>query len=240
VGSATGSDAAAAAVASLIGPGTRLLAHPHRVSFALVGDGALGTAAARARLAERLAADVSLHDQQGCLSPVGVVVEGRSTTAAAFAEDLAEALAACERLRPRAALGPGAALAVRAFHDDLALRQAEGGARVLAGERLAWVVASLEHGSLPTSAPLHRCVWVRAVEGPGEPGRLLARWRGKTASLGVAGDAGLRRRGRSLAASLGATRVVPVGRMQSPPLSWRQDGAHPVLDLLPRRAELGT
>jgi hypothetical protein len=28
--------------------------------------------------------------------------------------------------------------------------------------------------------------------------------------------------------------VAPLGRMQSPPLAWRQDGVRPVLDLLPR------
>ena len=159
--------------------------------------------------------------------------------AARFAEALAAALEECQRRWPRAALDPAAALAVRGFHDVLALREAQGrGARVLAGDRLAWVVGALEEGSLPVPAPLHRCLSVRAVAGPREARRVLGRWRGSTAALGVVGDAALRTRVRALARALGATRVVPLGRMQSPPLAWRQDGVRPVLDLLPCAARV--
>jgi hypothetical protein len=234
VGSATGSDGATTAVASLIETGTRLLAHPHRVSFAYLGAAATASPEGRRLAARRLAVDVSLHDQQGCLSPVGVLMEGRAAAAPLeLAESLAEALAERERLWPSGERDVAGALAVRSFHDEIALRAARGGGtRVFSGERLSWVVAAIGGGGVPSRAPLHRCVWVRGVRGPSEALGLLGRWRGATAALGVAGDAPLRNRARALARALGATRVVPLGRMQSPTLAWRQDDLHPLLDLL--------
>jgi hypothetical protein len=235
VGSATGSDGATTAVGSLIEPGTRLLTHTHRVSFAYVSEDAAAGPEDRRRLARRLAIDISLHDQQGCLSPVGILVDGRAALAA---DDLAEALAAAlaerQRLWPAQPADLGGALAVRDFHDAIVLGAAEGrGGRILAGERLCWAVGVIGRGGVPARSPLHRCVWVRAVRGPSEAERLLGCWRGATAALGIAGDALFRRRARSLARALGATRLAALGRMQSPPLAWRQDGLDPLLDLLP-------
>lgn len=238
VGTATGGDAAAAAITSLVGPGTRLLAHPHRVSFAYVGASALGARAGTSSVAARLALDVALHDQEGCLSPVGALVEGGRRAVLRFADQLAAGLADRQAVWPRAALGPAAALSVRAFHDAFAVVAAERrGARVLAGDGLAWVVGVLaEGGGPPPWASFGRSLWVAAVTGAAEGRRTVGRWRGATASLGVVGNASERRRARWLADWLGAWRRAPVGRMQSPPLAWRQDGARPVLDLLPRPA----
>jgi hypothetical protein len=237
VGTATGGDAAAAAIRSLVGRDTRLLAHPHRVSFAYVGASAL-VARAGTSAAERLAEDVALHDQQGCLSPVGALVEGGRRAALRFADQLAAGLADRQGVWPRAALDPAAALSVRAFHDAFAVVAAERrDARVLAGDGLAWVVGVPgAGGGPPPFAPLGRCLWVAAVTGAAQARRTVGRWRGATASLGVAGNASERRGARALANWLGAWRLAPVGRMQSPPLAWRQDGARPLLDLLPEPA----
>jgi hypothetical protein len=238
VGSATGGDAAAAAITSLVDRGTRLLAHPHRVSFVYVGASAIGTRAGASSVAARLAVDMALHDQKGCLSPVGALVEGGRRAVLRFADQLAAGLADRQQVWPRAALGPAAALCVRAFHDAFAVIAAERrGARAFAGDGLAWVVGvPAAGGGPPPSAPPGRCLWVAAVVDAGEARRTVGRWRGATASLGIAGNASERRRARSLADWLGAWRLAPVGRMQSPPLAWRQDGARPVLDLLPRPA----
>jgi hypothetical protein len=60
----------------------------------------------------------------------------------------------------------------------------------------------------------------------------LAFRRGAIACLGFIGDRTFRAAVVRLARRLDASRVAPLGRMQAPPLSWRQDGARPVLDLI--------
>ncbi len=72
------------------------LAHGHRVSFSVVLDGSVSQAAVAA------ARDVSLFDQQGCLSPHCLYVGG---DARGFARQLAEEMAAfdAERLGARSA-----------------------------------------------------------------------------------------------------------------------------------------
>jgi hypothetical protein len=230
VGSVTGGDRAVAEVRALAGPGTRLLTHPHKVSFAYLGAGAVASPAAAAGTAARLARDVALHDQQGCLSPVGVLVAAAGNSRLeAFARALAAALEERERTWPRARPAVREAAAIRAFHDAFVLAgEREGRPRVFAGGGLAWVVGAVAAGELPPASPLFRCVWVGSVGGAPEALRLLARWRGATAAVGFRGSSAEREGARVLARELGASRLCPLGRMQSPPLAWRQDGARPL------------
>lgn len=256
VASATGSDEAVGAIRSLLAPGTRLLAHPHRVSFAYVGASAAADLPRAGETARLLARDIALHDQLGCLSPVGVLVEqGTPGAPAVIAGALARELARLEREWPRSTPSPAEALAIRSFHDVLALPANDGfalpgngsewgaplgtegdglrrGARVAAGEGLAWVVGLLSATEPVPAPPLFRCVWVGAV-GPGsEPVHRLEAWRAATAAIGFRGSLEELARARRLARELSARRVCALGRMQSPPLWWRPDGIHPVRDLL--------
>ncbi|MFN2433000.1 MAG: acyl-CoA reductase [Gemmatimonadota bacterium] len=231
VGSATGGDAAVAALRDLAAPGTRLLEHADRVSFAYVAAGALREDDRTARTASALARDVALHDQQGCLSPLGVLVEGGDAAARRFARALAAALDERQRTWPRSPLAPAQALSVRAFHDALAL-EAAGSDAVLAGEGLAWIVGRVARDApLPPPARL-RCVWIRRVRGPAEAREALAAWRGAVAALGFRGSAVERSGARELARALGASRLCALGRMQSPPLGWRRDGVSPLASLV--------
>src|SRR5207245_7468421 len=93
---ASGTDETVAALAERLG--ARLLAHGDRVSVAAVSREGL---ARDEPLAERLALDVALHDQRGCLSPRVVYVEADgSLPPLAFAERLAAALDAVARELP--------------------------------------------------------------------------------------------------------------------------------------------
>ena len=64
---ASGSDAAIAAIQARVA--RRFIGHGHKISFAVIGRERLDDDAAARQLARRLAYDVSLWDQQGCLSP---------------------------------------------------------------------------------------------------------------------------------------------------------------------------
>lgn len=232
--SVTGGDEAVAAIRSRIDPATRLLAHPHKMSFAYVGASAVASAEATIASAERLARDVALHDQHGCLSPVGVLVEASGPDLRRFARILAEALEDRARAWPRSTPSPGEAVAIRSFHDRFVLAEARrNGWRVLADPGLAWVVGVLRRGEALPPPALFRCVWVAPVRDPREADRLLRPWRGITAAIGFKGSGAARASARALARSLGASRFCALGRMQSPPLSWRRDGIRPVRGFLP-------
>jgi hypothetical protein len=229
VGSVTGGDAAVGAVRARVPRGTRLLVHPARTSVAAAGAAALAGSGVR-RAARRIARDVTLHDQAGCLSPVGVLVLGPGVAAAdALAASLAAELDRAERRRPRLRPDAAEAAALRAFHDAFA---AAGRGRVHAGEGLAWIVGRLGPGEPPPPSPLLRSVWVLPVRDRAAAERALAPWRGRLAGLGVHGTAAERRTLRELGRALGARWLPRAGRLQSPPLAWRADGVRPLADLL--------
>jgi hypothetical protein len=234
VASVTGGDAAVAAVRDTLPSGTRLLAHAHRVSAAAAGSAGLSRDADLEAAARRIARDVTLHDQQGCLSPVGVLaVGGGAARAEALALALAAELARLERRRPRAQPEPHEAAALRTFHDAFAAGgRRRGATRVLAGEGLSWIVGLLRFGERPPPSPLLRSVWVLPVANAAAAERALEPWRGRLAGLGVHGTSSERRSLRAAGRALGARWLPRAGSLQSPPLAWRRDGIRPVADLL--------
>ena len=188
----------------------RLVAHGERASIVVVGRDALEDADA---LADRVARDVALHDQRGCLSPVAVYVEG---DARAFAERLVAALDAIGEAWPP---GPLAA-AERATH-RMAIAEAEwAGATVLGG---AGGTVLLHPDPRPRPCPGRRTVWVHPLTTLADvlpPGRIEC--------VGIARasvDVEVLRR-------LGVSRVCAPGRMQRPPLSWPRGQRAPLRALL--------
>jgi hypothetical protein len=234
---ATGSDATVAAIGARVAPPRRLVAYGHRLSVAIVGAAALQGETLR-EAAARLALDVALWDQLGCLSPVAVhVVAAGDAAADAFAEALAEALEGIETRLPRGAVGRAEAARIGAERSGAELRAAAG-ARVAVhtGEGGRSTVVR-EDTPAVRPAPLHRFVRVLPVRdsaalidalaplGPHLAGAALAGFEGETAALA-----------RRLA-ELGASRICALGAMQRPPLAWRHDNRG-VLTPLARLADL--
>jgi len=208
--------------------GTRFVGRGHRVSLAVVGAG-LGerelTAAARA-----LARDVALHEQRGCLSPHYVLVEetppGR---ALGFGLRLAAALQQLAREWPAPLLAEQDMLRWRAALNRWRMRAAlarevslwEGGAA--SGPRFC-VVASDPGPTLPDN-PGNRFVFVLPVRDWPAIEALLCPLRGRLGTVGIAcpdarAEAWIAR-ARSWDPQV---RVAAVGRMQDPPLTWRDGG----------------
>jgi hypothetical protein len=225
---ATGSDATVASLRARVAPARRLVTYGHRVSVA-----ALGPDATRGRaleeVAPRIARDVALWDQLGCLSPVTLYVADPDERAVdRVADALAGSLAALERELPRGGIGPGAAAAIAAERAEAELRRAAGaGVRLLASEGSEWTVVR-EDGVLWRSSPLHR--FVRVVPTSGARA-LLDALAPSSAHLAAVALAGFGDDGPALAralADLGASRLCAPGRLQGPPLAWHHDGG-PVL-----------
>jgi Acyl-CoA reductase (LuxC) len=230
---ATGGDAAIAAIRDRVPHGKRFVGYGHRVSFGYVTREKLTVASAK-RLAADATRDICAWDQLGCLSPHVIFVEaGGKVTPELFAELLAGQLAAHEALAPRGplALEDSAAISSRrTYYEVRAANRAD--TRLWASDgSTAWTVVYEDDPQFQLSC-LNRFVYVKAVESLAAALHGAEMVRGQVSTVGLAADA---TRANALAHELGrwgVTRVCPLGRMQSPPLTWRHDGRPALGDLV--------
>lgn len=220
-----GGVAAVAGVRARTPAGVRLVVHGPKVSLGVVAAGrAADWTAARAA-----ALDVSLFDQQGCVSPHTLYIEGDADAALGFARLLAGALAEIEREVPRGALTPA---------ENTAIQQVRGAAEFRAGAEVfaspvgtAWTVVMEPDPEFARSC-LNRLVYVKPLGRLTDLPSLLEPVRSYLQTVGVAGDVAFRLAVAEQVGPLGAARVCPLGRMQAPPADWRHDGRPRLLDLL--------
>jgi hypothetical protein len=223
---ASGSDDTIASVAARVRPPRRLIGYGHRLSVAaLAADRSPDSA-------ERLAEDVALWDQLGCLSPVAVfVADGDGSQAEAVAAELAAALAELEQRWPRGPVSPETAAAIRMQRDEAEMRAASGApVRLHRGDGSSWTVVA-EADSRIRPSPLHRFVRVHPVGGVRELLQALEPVGRHLACVGVGGFADRRPVLVSGLCHLGVSRICPLGAMQAPPLSWCHDNQGVLLPL---------
>ena len=207
-----GHDATIAHFRALVRPEQRFIAHGHRLSFGVVfGDPACASAPLAAR-------DASLFDQQGCLSPHVFYVAGNARE---YAARLAEEMRAFQEREPRGRVSLSEANAIRTLREELAFRAAQGEPVPLwqSDGSTAWTVAFDATPGFPRS-PLNRFVFVKPL-----PADLAAELRAVRPHLSCAGIWPATRAHAHALAPLGVSRICPLGRMQSPPWTWLQDGA---------------
>jgi hypothetical protein len=223
---ASGSDQTLASVSERVQPPRRLVGYGHRLSVAALAADRPDDSAAR------LAEDVALWDQLGCLSPLAVFVADRDRSgAAAFGAELAGALADLEERWPRGRIPPRAAATIKRERDEAEMRAADGApVRLYRGAGSSWTVV-VEADSRFRPAPLHRFVRVHPVAGLTGLVEALTPVKHHLASVGIGGFAA--RRGEMVAAlgQLGVSRICPLGTMQAPPLSWCHDNRGVLLPL---------
>lgn len=217
---ASGSDAAIAAVAARA-PG-RFCGYGHKISFAAVGRDCLTDSAAASDLACRLAYDISLWDQQGCLSPQLCYVErGGRVTIDELAALVGKALEYYARELPPRRLSLDEQTAVLRFRQE-----AEWGSEVQllpSSGTTEWSIAvEKESGFRPTC--LNRCVRLKPVADLSDLSEVLTPHRRYLEAAGVAVMEGRRAHIAAMLASAGVHRVCRIGKMQEPPLSWCQSG----------------
>jgi hypothetical protein len=215
---ASGSDETIASVAARVQPWQRLVAYGHRLSVAAVAADRPADSAAR------VAEDVALWDQLGCLSPVAVFVMDRDRRAAAeLGAELAKALADLERRWPRSRVSAATSGAIGRERDEAEMRAA-GGAPVQLhrSEGSSWTVV-VEEDARFRPAPLHRFVRVHPVADVSGLVEALTPVARHLASVGIGGFAKRRSELVTALRRLGASRICPIGTMQAPPLSWCHD-----------------
>lgn len=230
---AYGHDTAIESIRARVPSGVRFVGHGHRVSLAVVGREALDPGTSE-DLARRVASDVSLFDQQGCVSPHLVYVErGGAIPPQEFAEGLAGAMAAFEEAMPRGRLSVEEASAIQQVRAEVEFRELRGEAvRLFASSGgTAWTVIYEDD---PTFVPscLNRVVRVKALTDLAELPSQLRPVSRYLQTVGTALPVERRNRLAETLASIGVCRICPIGEMPHPPLTWRHDGGFSLLPLL--------
>ncbi|HWI60616.1 MAG TPA: acyl-CoA reductase [Symbiobacteriaceae bacterium] len=212
-----GSDSTVAAVRSKVPSPVRFLGHGHKISFAVIAR-----EAATADTAALLAHDVTMYDQQGCVSPHMAFVErGGQLTPQAFAQQVGVELARLATQMPRRRL-----TSEEAFSARLAREEAEFAADASWGSPgdLSWAVIHSETPQFMPS-PLNRLLRTFAVSSIGDVPAVVARYSQYLQTAAFAGSEERREQAAEALGRVGISRVCPVGRVQEPSALWRHDGS---------------
>jgi acyl-CoA reductase-like NAD-dependent aldehyde dehydrogenase len=187
-----------------LAPGVALHAHGSGFGVCVVDE-----SAAIEALAPRIAEDIALFDQRGCLSPRALLVQGDLARAEAFARAIAAASSALEVRVPRGRLAPDELAEISRFRDTASYV----GDAIPAG--LGFVaVAPSEAFAL---APVGRNLYVLATD---DPRRVLSPFGPMLTSCAVAAAPALR---DALRRALPGARVCEPGEMQRPPFDGPVD-----------------
>jgi len=218
-----GSDETVAAYRALAPAPARFVGYGHALSVAAIAREAL-TVEGATETARRLAWDVALFDQRGCLSPQFALLErGGETAPETFCTLLAAALEALRLRLPRGPLDGAGHARIRAVREALRFRAAvQPGVRLWESDgSTEWTVLLLPRLE-PGSGGEGRTIAALPVDdlAEGLPGVCAG------LPLSCIGLAASERRRRELEPALArlATRICPLGRMQEPPITWRHDG----------------
>jgi len=218
-----GRDETIATLRAALPPGIPILAHGHKISFAVVFDDP------KFRSVNGAARDGSIFDQQGCLSPHAIFVRERGAhTAGTYARMLARAMARFEKHTPRGALTISEANGIRTLREETAFRAANGEPlELLASPDTAWTVV-VDGTAQILSSPGNRVIFVKPLAR--DFSAMLAP---HSAHLSTCGIAPVNAANRDFAAAHGFSRICAIGKMQQPPPDWHHDG-QPVLAPLVR------
>ncbi len=228
---ATGSDDSITALSRRIEPTQRFVGYGHRLSLGVIDGEAIEPGPALDALAERFALDVTLWDQLGCLSPVGLYVVGGGLGIDHLSDALATALAKAEGRWPRGKIDPGTGAVIREQRAEAELRNSiDDGIQVFASSGTQWTVLR-EHGSAFRPSPLHRFIRLYPTRDLYELKEALRPLGPHLAGVALHGFEDGRQVLVEELMLLGASRVCTPGTLQSPPLGWHHDNRELLLPL---------
>jgi hypothetical protein len=218
---AFGSDETLAHLRATLPLSTTFIGFGPKASIGYVDRTALSDRARAERVAADAARDLVLYESEGCLSLHALFVErGGSIPPDTFAELLARAVERASVEFPPAARDDSDAVKISAARDLALFRQA-GGSSTAHSDARAGFLLTVDPPADEPPAFLPRALAVRAVDGPHQVAAYVARHRLPIEALATSSH---RAAYLELAAGIGASRVAPLGTLQSPPLGANHGG----------------
>jgi hypothetical protein len=220
---AFGEDSTLARLSDGVNP--RLLAFGTRVSGELVGREAMVSPGAD-EIAGAVARDLSLFEQQGCLSPHHIFVEDSGNGEARhFAQRLVEALERrAERIPPPARIPIEAATAIRRARESARWRRLGGEeVELWEGGGFGWTVI-YDAGAGFRLSPGYRTAYVTPISDLADFRDKLAPAGGRLEAFALAAPERRAEPIRTFLSALGVSYLCAPGEIQSPPLQWRHGG----------------
>lgn len=222
---ATGSDETLAEIKKRLPGHVRFIGYGHKVSFGFICHELLSGMQLQKNVA-RAATDVASWNQLGCLSPHLFYVEtGGECSPDTFAELLARELQTREESHPRGTVGTEEAAAIAARRSFYEVRAANSQETKMwcSSESTAWTVISEADPRFQNSC-LNRFIYIKAVADLEQALQAADAVRDKVSTVAIAAPEDRAEKIANELARWGASRICPLGKMQSPPLSWRHDG----------------
>ncbi len=220
---AYGGEASLSSLASRINPRTRALWHGHRTGACLIE----GDATKNPQLAQALAEDACIHEQEACLSPAWVFIAATEDDAIHLADQVHDALHHLTAERPPPRREP-ADLAFRrsALESLVAEDLANPGSLVHArkGEGLSHLVVVRRGLPQRPVMPRGRVVSLHVVSTLEEVIAFLARHPHRLQVASIQAPPSRFAFLSQALAEAGVTRICPPGTMGVPDMRWRHDG----------------
>ena len=216
---AIGSDAAIDAIHKKTRPDQIFIPHGHKVSIGIVYDDYKGAANLAAR-------DVSLYNQQGCLSPHAIYVQGNIME---FAELLAVEMGKFTTYNPPAPISLSEAGAIRNLRETTRFIAGNNTTTKLweSNDSLDWTIVCESDPLLKLSC-LNRCVYVKPL-----PTDLNVMSLGpESQHLSTIAIHPFKQNTVTSLTELPAHRICPLGQSQQPSLFWHHDGFAPLASLV--------
>jgi len=223
--------------ASLLGKIPRqvkALVHGHKLGFGVIGRGRL-IFQGMEDLAQAVALDCSMFDQQACLAPhVYYLEEGGKVSPKAFCQVLAKAMETIHLKMPRGKISPGEATAIHQLRGRYELRELNGEDVLLLTSRHGtdWTVVYEKNPGNFSPSPLNRFIRIYGVEDIFQILPILKSIGPFLQNAAVAiGDEREKEFIKRLG-ELGVARITSPGKMSVPTMMWHHDGISPLASLL--------
>jgi hypothetical protein len=213
--------------------GKKFLSYGHKISFAMVGKEAL-TPDYYYETIYNLAKDISVYNQQSCMTPQSVYVEkGGAVNPVQFAQMLASEMHRYNTKHPRGKISDEEAMSILKFRNRYQMQAFENeGISVYAsaGNTSYTVVYHDEAGF--EGSPLNRSVHVYSVESLEKSLPLIKPFRMYLQSCGLAVSPDRLFKMADLLGSFGVNRICTIGNMNHAKAGWHHDGGFNLLDLI--------
>ncbi|WP_256236246.1 acyl-CoA reductase [Bacillus sp. EB600] len=228
-----GSDKAVDAIQKMVPSSKTFLHYGHKISLAVIGNEAL-TPDHYYETIFKVAEDMSVYDQQSCMSPQSVLVEtGGAISPRQFAQMLAAELERYNKKRPRAKLSDEEAMSIHRHRHQYELQSFKDGAvSVYASQHdTSWTVIYHHEPGFAGSA-LNRTIHVSSSEELEADLQKIQPFEQYLQSCGIAVSPVRLFRMAEILGDLGVNRICSIGEMNRAKPGWHHDGRFNLLDLV--------